>query len=99
MLTDDQTRRNIATNLRRILAARGISQRKLAELTGEPVMNISRAVRGENVANVAMIARIAEALDVSIDRLVSQPSSENIPNSVAASVDSSTEIGTMQPSR
>lgn len=95
MLTDDQTRSNIVVNLRRILASRGISQRKLAEMAGEPVMNISRVARGENLANVATIARIAEALDVSIDRLVS-PVPEKI---LHAAIDSGTEIGTIQTSR
>jgi transcriptional regulator with XRE-family HTH domain len=98
VLTDEQTRQNIARNLQRILAARDISQRKLAEMTGEPVMNVSRAVRGENVVNVATIARIAEALDVSIDRLVLQPA-EIIPKSVVAHIDSRTNFGTIPTSR
>ena len=98
VLTDEQTRQNIARNLQRILAARRISQRRLAEMTGEPVMNVSRAVRGENVVNVATIARIAEALDVSIDRLVLQPA-EIIPKSVVAHIDSRTNFGTIPTSR
>lgn len=77
VLTDSEIRANIAGNLRRILASRGLSQAQLAELSGESEMNISRVIRGETMAGTCIIAHIAEGLDVSIDRLVFPPSAES----------------------
>lgn len=71
--TNDQARQNLATNLQRILAERGWSQRHLAAVTGEPFMTINQIVRGKNLPKVGSVARIAEALAVSIDRLVGPP--------------------------
>ena len=78
MVSDIEARRNIASNLRRILQERGISQVKLAALTGECEMTISRVIRGTNTPGVALIARIADALDVSMDRLVEKPAERNL---------------------
>jgi len=73
MINDDDVRRNLAENLCRILAERGISQRGLAAMTGDPVMTISRVCRGENLVRAGVRGRIAEALDVSADRLMGPP--------------------------
>ena len=70
MLSDSEIRANLAANVRRLLHSRGLSQAELARLTRESEMNISRVVRGENVVRTGIVVRIAEALDVSIDRLV-----------------------------
>ena len=80
MVSDDQTKNNIAENLRRILESRGLEQKFLADATGENQMTISRIVRGKNVPGAGVLARIAEALDVSIDRLVQAPP-ESVKNS------------------
>lgn len=69
MLTDEQVKVNVAANLRRLLADRGLSQRQLAVLTGDNEMTISNACRGVHVPGAGIITRIAEALDVSTDRL------------------------------
>ena len=76
MQTQEEIRANIAANLRRILAARGLTQADLAKLSHESEMNISRVIRGTNTVGTDITAHIAEALDVSIDRLVSSPSAE-----------------------
>ena len=73
MISDDQARQNIAANLQRIMGERGISQTRLASMTGQPIMTISRLVRGQNEPRIALVAQVAEALDVSMDRLVSPP--------------------------
>ena len=73
MINDEAAKKNLAENVRRLLRDRGWSQAKLAFLAGEGEMQISRIVRGKLMPNVATVARIAEAFDVSIDRLVGQP--------------------------
>lgn len=78
MLTDDEVRLNTAENVNRLLQARGWSRRELARRTGDSAMAISRICRGENTAGSGLIARIAEAFDVSIDRLVGPPPKENL---------------------
>jgi transcriptional regulator with XRE-family HTH domain len=78
MIQDDEARDNIALNVRRLLDHRGLTQAELAEITRENEMMISRIVRGLFVPNVGTVARIAEALDVSMDRLVSPPPKKNL---------------------
>lgn len=77
VITDEKARQNIAANIRRLLEDRGWSQNELARRTGEYPTNISRVVRGVFAPQVGLFARIAEALDVSMDRLVSEPPQEN----------------------
>jgi transcriptional regulator with XRE-family HTH domain len=73
MIENAEAVTNVAANVRRLLRDRGWPQSRLAGLTGEPEMQISRIVRGLILPNVATLARIAEAFDVSIDRLVARP--------------------------
>lgn len=79
MTTDDEARENIAANLHRILAERNLSQSELARRTGDPVMTINGIFHGKHVAGAGILTRIAEALDVSIDRLTAKPSREKFP--------------------
>lgn len=69
MITDQDAKEVLATNLRRLLEQRGISQRQLALKTGDPVMTISNIVNGKNLAGSGIVARIAEAMEVDIDSL------------------------------
>ena len=73
MPTDSECKANLASNLQRILSERGLTQSDLARMTGDPVMTISRIYRGQNQCLAGVLARIAEALDVSSDRLLSTP--------------------------
>lgn len=73
MISDEDAVRNIARNLQRLLEDRGWSQSHLGRLTGESPTTITRIVRGLNKSGPGILARIAEALDVSIDRLVGPP--------------------------
>lgn len=73
MISDDQLRQNIAANLQRLLETRGLTRSALARLTGDSLMTISVTVAGKHVPGTGVVARIAEALDVSVDRLVNAP--------------------------
>ncbi len=79
MLSNDDVRRNLAANVRRLLEDRNITQADLARRSGESENAISRVVRGRLLASSATIARIAEAFDVSIDRLVNASPEKNFP--------------------
>ena len=73
MIQKKQAKRNLAANLARLLVAREMEQVQLAKLAGEKPMMISRAVRGKHMPAGDVLHRIAEALDVSIDRLLDPP--------------------------
>ena len=73
VITDDQAKINISLNLQRVMAKQGISQRKLAEMTQQPLMTINAIVRGKSEPRIAVAARIAEALEMSLDKLISLP--------------------------
>lgn len=73
MVTDDEAKANIASNVLRLLALRGWNQKKLAIATGETEMTISRVCRAQTVSGIGVVARIAEALDSNVDRLIADP--------------------------
>ena len=79
MLSNEDVRDNLATNVRRLLAERKMSQTDLAKKAVETDIAISRVVRGCMLASSGTITRIAEAFDVSIDRLVNPPPEKNFP--------------------
>ncbi len=74
MVTNDQVKRYVAENLTRILNSRGMTQKALAKMAGEDEMTISRLCRRQVSPNVAVMVRIADALEVSVDKLTSKPS-------------------------
>jgi transcriptional regulator with XRE-family HTH domain len=73
VIEDDDVKQNVAENIRRLLLDRGWSQSELSRRTGEPVMTISAICNAKHVPGVGIVARIAEAFDVSVDRLVGTP--------------------------
>lgn len=73
MLTTERGLRNMGVNVTRLLKSKGWSQAYLAEITGEDQMKISRTCRGLNDPGGVSLARIAEALDISIDRIFADP--------------------------
>ena len=79
MLKNDDVRKNLATNVRRLLIDRTMTQADLARKSGETENAISRVVRGCILASSGTTARIAEAFDVSIDRLVTPAPEKNFP--------------------
>ena len=77
VLTDDEIKTNIATNIRRLLDLRGWKQCDLARESGLPEMTVSAVVRQINLAGIGTASRLAEALDVTVDRLISNPPKKN----------------------
>jgi transcriptional regulator with XRE-family HTH domain len=73
VIKDEEGKANIKANLTRIMETRGISQAALASMTEIPQMTINRTVRGIHVPSSVYLARIAEALDVSMERLIGPP--------------------------
>jgi len=73
MIEDPQVKANLAANVARLLKDRGWTQADLAARTGDPETTISRVVRGLNVVGLGVAVRIAEAFDVSLDRLTGPP--------------------------
>lgn len=73
MITETEVRRNVAANLVVLLADRQWSQSELARRASVNQPDISRLIRQENIGSVALMARIAEALHVSVDRLIAEP--------------------------
>lgn len=76
MVSDEQAKQNIANNIRRLLAARPSpenQQRWLADATDESAMRISLYVNGRKMPGAGVLARIAEALGVTVDDLLSRP--------------------------
>lgn len=70
MLTDYEAQTNIADNVCDLLESRGMSQSELAKMIGENRMSVSRICRAENLPNIGILARIAEALEVTVDELL-----------------------------
>jgi len=73
MLSNDEAAKNLAANVQRLLGRRQWTQADLARRTGDNENTISRVVRGKNAVSVGILARIAEAFDVSSDRLLMPP--------------------------
>lgn len=61
---------DFSTKLRDIVESRGISQAWLAEKTGTTEATISRYMNGVHKPNLAIVASIAKALNVSIDYIM-----------------------------
>lgn len=57
-------------NLKRLMESRGINQKWLADEANTTEATISRYVNGIHKPNVELIAKIAKALDVSVDYLL-----------------------------
>lgn len=70
VVTNEDARVNIAENLQRLLAALGWKQADLARATGENEMTISYLVRGARLPSAALLARVAEALQTTVEHLL-----------------------------
>lgn len=57
--------------LKQLRTEKGLSQKQLAEMVGAHVMNISRYERGENRPTSEVLSKLANALDTSVDYLMS----------------------------
>lgn len=74
-MTDDQTLRNIAANILRLLALHGISQNGLARDIGESPTRINQYAQGKKMPGAGVLSRIAEYFGVTTDELMGQPPS------------------------
>ena len=72
MLTDDQAKRLIAANVQRLMDEKGMNQTQLAEATGESCARVSMMVRGVKTPSAPFLHRIAEALEVTVDEILSK---------------------------
>lgn len=73
MVNTTEARANIACNVRFFIRKRGITQSELARLSGENRMFISRVCNDKTLPNAASLARIAESLGVTSERLMENP--------------------------
>ena len=64
------TMADFSTKLRDIIESRGVTQSWLAEKTGATEATISRYLSGVHKPNLEIVARIAQALNVSIDYIM-----------------------------
>lgn len=70
-MNDITIAKNIAENLQSVIDARGMTRGDVVRLNPrEPRQSVYRLFRAESVANIAIVARIAESLNVSLDSLV-----------------------------
>ncbi len=71
MITDDEARENIAANVRKLRGQR--SRYWLAKTIGGGTIQITRIERAETLPGAGLLSRLAEALDVTVDTLLSRP--------------------------
>jgi len=69
--------------LKQARADKGLSQSKLADKIGVHVTNISRYERGENKPTTQVLSKLANALSVSADYLMSGTIDENATKSIS----------------
>ena len=68
--TDFEIRRRIAANVTNLLEVRGWSRRDLAKVTGDPLSTVARVAQGKHTAQTGVVVRVADALGVTVDRLL-----------------------------
>lgn len=62
---------SIGENIKRIRKLKGMSQRTLSDLSGVPRVSISRYENGERIPTIDIVRKIAHALSIKLDILVS----------------------------
>lgn len=78
-------------NLKKIRKVKNVTQNQLASLIGKTRLTIARYENGEINPPLKIIKRIADALNVSLDALISDKDREMINFFKSVSLDSSTE--------
>jgi transcriptional regulator with XRE-family HTH domain len=69
----DDLRANLASNVKRLREARGVSQQRMAQLSGIPRPTWASLESGSANPTLAVLSRAAGALQVSIEELVGPP--------------------------
>ena len=77
MISDIQAKRRIALNVRQLLDSNQLNQSDLARRTGERRQRIQQLLAQSRQPTIGVVARIAEALDVSVDELIADPKKNN----------------------
>lgn len=61
---------NISENIKKYRKERGMTQQQLSELCGVPAISLGRYERGERNPSIDTLIKIAEALDITIEKLI-----------------------------
>jgi len=69
----DDSRANLAENVRRLRETRGLSQQRMAEVSGIPRPTWASLESGAANPTLAVLSRAASALQVSIEELIAAP--------------------------
>ena len=69
----DDLRANLGANVRRLREARGLSQQKLAQLSGIPRPTWASLESGSANPTLAVLSRASSALQISIEELIGAP--------------------------
>ncbi len=69
-------KKNLGVNVRRLREARGLSQQRLADLSGIPRPTWASLETGTANPTLAVLSKAADALNVSIEELIGPPRSE-----------------------
>jgi transcriptional regulator with XRE-family HTH domain len=70
IISDDDVKANISTNLKQLMVAKKISQRELSRRTGDAVTTLNGIIRGTTMPGSGLIARLAQALHVAPSRII-----------------------------
>ena len=70
--------RNLAANLRHARARRGQSQQQLAQISGVPRSTIASIETGISNPTLSVMARLADALQLSLEELLTPPHAEAV---------------------
>lgn len=73
LISNETALEYVSANVKDMLAVRALSQRELARRTGDHVMTLNNLVTQRHMPSGAVLARIAEALGVTIDDLFRAP--------------------------
>ncbi len=75
-MDDERASENLAANARRLREARGLSQQRIADLSGIPRPTWASLESGSANPTLAVLVRAAAALQVSIEELIGPPRTE-----------------------
>lgn len=80
IVTNEDAKSIVAQNVRRLAEKRGFTCRSLAAATGDNAMRISDVMRGAHEPKIGVLTRIAEALDTTVDYLITPSESQSEKN-------------------
>ena len=72
-MTNEETKRVLASNVRRLMEKEALSCRQLAQRTGDSYVTIHRLLHADHVPGIGIVTRVASALDTSVDYLLKNP--------------------------